>query len=227
MSSDLVIVHSSDIHITDSRSGDGLHSLSHVIRTAEASRAHLLLLAGDTFDHNRLPASILGRAVETLASAQMPIVVLPGNHDCLADNSVFLRGVAEPENVTVLGIDGDEAVRFPDLELEIWGRPHLDYADMSPLTGVPPRTMRRRIVTAHGHWVRESKDRMRSWLIHDEEAYAVDADYVALGHWPQCEKVGDGRVPAYYSGAPDLAKSVNLVRIRADGALQVDREPIR
>ncbi len=33
-------------------------------------------------------------------------------------------------------------------------------------------------------------------------------------------------VPAYYSGSPDLAKTVNVVRLRGNGTVEVTREAI-
>jgi hypothetical protein len=53
------------------------------------------------------------------------------------------------------------------------------------------------------------------------------ADYLALGHCDRPERVGDGTVPAYYSGSPDLARTVNLIRLTADGEVLVTREPLR
>jgi DNA repair exonuclease SbcCD nuclease subunit len=76
---------------------------------------------------------------------------------------------------------------------------------------------------AHGHWVRADADLHRSWLIHSEEIAATHADYVALGHWPAARAAGDGRVPAYYSGSPDLAQTVNVVRLRERGGVSVSR----
>jgi len=38
--------------------------------------------------------------------------------------------------------------------------------------------------------------------------------------------VGDGTVPAYYSGSPDLAKTVNLIRLTVTGDVLVSREPL-
>ena len=46
---------------------------------------------------------------------------------------------------------------------------------------------------------------------------ATGADYLALGHWDRPARVGDGIVPAYYSGSPDLAQTVNMVRLTATG----------
>ena len=99
--------------------------------------------------------------------------------------------------------------------------------DYSPLADPRPRTTRWQIATAHGHWVRcdEADDRHRSWLIHTEEIAATAADYVALGHWPTAGPAGDGAVPAYYSGSPDLAQTVNVVRL-GDAGVEVKRAPL-
>ena len=51
------------------------------------------------------------------------------------------------------------------------------------------------------------------WLISNAEIEATEADYLALGHWNRAVQVGTGKVPAYYSGSPDLAKTVNVVRL--------------
>jgi DNA repair exonuclease SbcCD nuclease subunit len=226
--SDLILVHSSDLHLGLDHRGDDLHALRQVLRAARDVQAHVLLLAGDIFDHNRVPLALLDEAARMLDDARLSVVILPGNHDCLTPNSVYRRGgLADPANVDVLGITVDEAAVFPELELEIWGRPHMDHADMSPLRDPRTRTSRRQVATAHGHWVTGPHDHHRAWLIHDEEIAATGADYVALGHWDRALPVGDGSVPAYYSGSPDLAKTVNVVRFGANGAVQVMREPLR
>ena len=59
----------------------------------------------------------------------------------------------------------------------------------------------------------------------DEEIAATGADYLALGHWDRPMRVGNGAVPAYYSGSPDLAGTINLVRLTADGVI-VRREKL-
>jgi len=214
---EITLVHSSDIHI-DGKSSESFHPLCKVAETAVRSHADVLLLAGDIFDHNRLPLEQIDRAARVLNDAAIPVVILPGNHDCLSVDSVYRRGgLADVPNVHVLGVSSEEDWLNTEMDLEIWGRPHLDYHDYSPLVDPRPRTTRWQIATAHGHWVRDDRDRHRSWLIRDEEIAATGADYVALGHWPGAGAAGDGTVPAYYSGSPDLAQTVNVVRLGPDG----------
>jgi predicted MPP superfamily phosphohydrolase len=221
-----LIVHSSDLHLDSGTSDGELDSLERVIEVSQRLDADLLLLAGDVFDNNRVPLTLIDRASRLLADVDRPVVILPGNHDCLVPESVYRRGgLADPSNIWVLGVSVDDSVLFSALDLEVWGRAHFDYGDMSPLSAVRPKSARWQIAVAHGHLVRGPHDLHRSYLIRDDEIADSGADYVALGHWDVAFAAGDGKVPAYYSGSPDYAGTVNVVRFGADGLVEVRREP--
>jgi DNA repair exonuclease SbcCD nuclease subunit len=232
---DLLLVHSSDLHVDDERNGTkhsaGAAGLAAVLAVARAASADVVLLAGDTFDNNRVAALVLDRTAQLLADAGRPVVILPGNHDPALPNSVFVRGgLAAIPNVTVLGVTHEEAVDFPLHDLEIWGHAHRDYENMVPLRGPRARSTRWQIAMAHGHY--EPPETLAtplrpSWLFSDDAIAATEADYLALGHWDRPVRVGNGVVPAYYSGSPDLAQTVNLIRLTAAGRVVVTREPLR
>ena len=228
----LLVAHSSDLHLDDAHAGrwpggDALYQLRQVVAAARRAGADLLLLAGDVFEHNRLPQAVVDAATRLLAAAGCPVVLLPGNHDPLTAESPYRRGVAEPPNVHVLGLGEAPSVVFAHWELEVWGRAHLDYADMAPLREPPPRRARWRIAIAHGHYQPAAPEgRLRpSWLLHDADLVAADADYIALGHWNRPTRVGGAAVCAYYSGSPELARSINLVRL-VPGQPTVARLPL-
>jgi DNA repair exonuclease SbcCD nuclease subunit len=232
---DIVLVHSSDLHVDDERNAtkhnDGTVGLAAVLAVARDARADIVLLAGDTFDNNRVPAPVLDRTGQLLADAGIPVVILPGNHDPALPNSVFIRGnFGDIPNVSIIGVTHDEAVGFPLHDLEIWGHAHRDYENMVPLRGPRTRSTRWQIAMAHGHY--EPPHNLAtplrpSWLFSDDAIAATAADYLALGHWDRHERVGDGTVPAYYSGSPDLARTVNLIRLSTTGEVLVSREPLR
>jgi DNA repair exonuclease SbcCD nuclease subunit len=228
-----VVVHSSDVHVDDDYvaaqfDGDGAHHLRRVVRAATRLNADLLLLVGDTFDHNRLPSRAVGRAAGALAEFTRPIVILPGNHDPATEDAVFAHpALASLGHIRVLGVGCGEIIKLPELELEIWGRPHRDFGDMAPLAAIPPRAERWRIVLAHGHYEPSPDLTIRPrpyWLFGDRELAASEADYVALGHWNRAAQVGGGRPPAWYSGSPDYAGTVNLLRFDPVVGLTVKRE---
>ena len=228
-----VIVHSSDLHlgVDDSFSNsDSLAVLPKVLATAAAVAADVVLLAGDTFDNHRQPLELLERAAQMMRDYRNPIVILPGNHDPLTPDSVYRRGgLAKIPNVRILGLNVDQAVVFSEFELEIWGRAHFDYSDMSPLADPKPRSTRWQVAAAHGHYVDEVRDPNRligSWLIHREELLATGSDYIALGHWNQATAVGNGEVSAYYSGSPEYTGTVNVVRLHNHGKVEVSQAPL-
>jgi DNA repair exonuclease SbcCD nuclease subunit len=232
---EVVLVHSSDLHVDEDRdavvrSGNGTARLRSVLATARAVRADVVLLAGDTFENNQLSLAILGRARGLLADADLPVVMLPGNHDPALADSVFVRGgFAELPNVRVLGVTHEEAVLFPAFDLEIWGHAHRDYFSMAPLRGPRRRSTRWQVAMAHGHYEppeTRANPLRPSWVFSDEEIAATGADYLALGHWDRPMRVGNGVVPAYYSGSPELAGTVNLVRLTPAGEVVVTREPL-
>jgi DNA repair exonuclease SbcCD nuclease subunit len=227
---DVVVVHSSDLHIDHDytarlHGGDGTAGLAGVLAAARAAAADVVVLAGDTFDCHRLPASLLERTAAVIADAPLPVVLLPGNHDPAVPDAVYHHpALAEVANLHVLGVTHDEAVVLPDLGLEIWGRPHRDYSDMIPFERLRPRSTRWQLAVAHGHYVPipDRTTRLRpSWLIGDDELLATGADYIALGHWNRAIKVGS--VAAYYSGSPEYSGAVNVVRLRTSGKVEVER----
>lgn len=232
----VTIVHSSDLHLgPDSSMGasdvsDSLAKLRDVLAVAKAEGAGLLILAGDTFDHNRQSSQLIDRTTGMMGEFGTPIVILPGNHDPLSPDSVYRRAeLSAAPNLCVLGLSTKDGAVYPELGLEIWGRAHLDYTDMSPLSGPRSRSTPWQVVAAHGHYVEEPHVPGRflgSWLIRSDDLKAAGADYVALGHWNRAARVGDPQLNAYYSGSPEYARSVNVVRFLDDGGVEVKRTPL-
>jgi DNA repair exonuclease SbcCD nuclease subunit len=190
----------------------------------------LQLLAGDTFDSHRVPQNLIEQAAAVIGASALPIVILPGNHDPATASAIYRDGALKAvKNLHVIGVTHDDTIAFPDLALEVWGRPHRDYDDMIPFETVRARQTRWLIAMAHGHY-EPNPDRSigprPSWLIGDDDIAATGADYVALGHWNRAVRVGNGAVPAYYSGSPEYAGTVNVVRLSEAGGVTVTRAPL-
>jgi len=232
---EVTLVHSSDLHVDDSRiaaqhGGDGTGGLRAALEYARGVGADAVILAGDTFDNHMVTAGTIDRAGRLLADAGVPVVILPGNHDPVTADSVYVRGgFGKIPGLTIIGMTDEGAVAFPALDLEIWGNAHRDYHDMAPLRDPRPRTTRWQICVGHGHYEppKTFANPLRpSWLISDAAIAATAADYVALGHWDRPAQVGNGAIPAFYSGSPEWAKTVNVVRLTAAGKTVVTREAL-
>jgi DNA repair exonuclease SbcCD nuclease subunit len=235
---DIVVVHSSDLHVDHDytarlHGGDGTAGLACVLNAARGLAADVVILAGDTFDSHRVPQDLIERAAAVMTGAALPIVVLPGNHDPAVAEAVYRGGaLAAVENLHVIGITQEDSIVFPRLSVEVWGRAHRDYDDMIPFEirrERRPRRTRWQLAMAHGHYEPapdRSKGPRPSWLIGDAEIAATGADYVALGHWNRAVRVGNGSVPAHYSGSPEYAGTVNVVRLSEATGVTVTRAPL-
>lgn len=230
----IVLVHSSDIHVDDDITGlgdTGLPGLRAVLHTATTLAADAVLLAGDTFDNHRVSPAVLRSAAELIAAAVLPVVLLPGNHDPVLPDCLFRRsGLAGMAHVHIFGVTHDGVVTLPALSLEILGRAHRSFSDMPPLPAPRPRRARWQVVMAHGHYVPPGdwqSQSHRAWRIADAELASMQADYIALGHWDRAAPAGDGTVAAFYSGSPDLARTVNVVRLDEATGVSVTREPLQ
>ena len=235
---DLIVVHSSDLHVDHDytariHGGDGAAGLACVLNAARAIAADVVILVGDTFDSHRVPQSLIERAAAVMSDAQLPIVLLPGNHDPAVSEGIYFGGaLGAVKNLHIIGVTHEEAIVFDRLALEVWGRPHRDYDDMIPFEmarGGRQRRTRWQIAMAHGHY-EPAPDRTvgprPSWLIGDAELAATGADYVALGHWNRAIRVGNGSVPAYYSGSPEYAGTMNVVTMSEEKGVTVIRAPL-
>jgi len=110
------------------------------------------------------------------------------------------------------------------LELEIWGRAHLDYGDMVPLETVRrvARAGRSRLRMGTTICVDRSVAPRPSWLINDDEIAATGCRLCGARPLDRAVKVSSGPVAAYYSGSPDTG-TVNVVRLTRSGQVLVER----
>ena len=191
------ILHTSDIHVGDNH--DGPAAVAALVDLALEHGVDAMLIVGDFFDHNRLDTAFGQSVVDQLERLPVPVVVLP----------THVQLLTEPDGQTVV---------LADLDLEIWGRPHISYDDLRPLAGLPPRGAATwQLALAHGQLVLTSDDLRRAYQITPEEIAASERDYVALGHWDVPRDVTSGSVAASYSGSPSRRDVCALVTLSTDG----------
>jgi calcineurin-like phosphoesterase family protein len=224
------LLHTSDVHLGCDYLAPDLaeRGWRAIVDAAVASRADVLLVAGDLFDHNRVPDELVRLVLTELERFSGHVAILPGNHDCYDERSVYRRPAfaSAPSAVHLIGADAGETTPIPELGLELWGRAVIDHTrDFRPLRSVPPRQgVGWRVGMAHGHL--ESADELRSSPISPGEIGAADCDYVALGHWDRWADVSHGGVAAFYSGAPHGPVSDGrclLVTLRRGDPASVER----
>ncbi len=178
---------------------------------ARETGAEFVVVAGDVFDANQLAPKVVSQSLDAMRGIDVPVYLLPGNHDPLDASSVYtsaLFGRECPDNVKVLDRAGVWEVR-PGLEIVAapWRskKPTTDVA-AEVLEGLPADGTAR-ILLAHGAVDVLDPDRDNPAHIAMAGLTAAIArstiHYVALGDKHSRTPVGDsGRV--WYSGSPEV-----------------------
>jgi DNA repair exonuclease SbcCD nuclease subunit len=226
------LLHTSDVHI--STVGPALWALAAVVDMALESGVDLVLIAGDLFDSARVPQEVAEAVVADLARLTVPTIVIPGNHDCIDQLSIYRRVdlTKAGDHVFFANDPGGRRLVLEELRLSVWARGIEDHKPSNrPLLGYEPSGPRYwEVVVAHGHYVGREEASDRSSPITAEEIGRLSCDYLALGHWHRFLDVSEGETTAFYSGSPSDAgadgPTVNVVTLDPDSGVQVERRRI-
>lgn len=221
----LRVVHTSDVHLGAYAGNDHPawverrrlmeEAFCRVIELANREAADVLILAGDVFDNDRVPAETVEWAAAQIARFEGQTFLLPGNHDPMDLGSIYWRHDMEAiaRRLTIVREHQGELLEPEGLDLVLWGRAYLDTDwHFRPLEGLPGRVDGRwHIALAHGHFVPEGGESYRSLPILEGEIAGARGhwDYVALGHWEPHADVSSGGVTAIYPGAPMALSDAN------------------
>jgi exonuclease SbcD len=97
-------------------------ALENLVALAVEQKVDFVLLAGDTFDGDGKDwntALFFTKQMGRLAEAQIPVLMISGNHDAL---SKMTRSVQLPRNVTLLGTKKSETHRLEEHQVAIHGQ---------------------------------------------------------------------------------------------------------
>lgn len=233
----LRVLHTADVHLGSDAYGNADEQAAHRARERRTFQrivdrvltddVDLLLIAGDLFDHNRVPDDVVDFVRTELDRLRQPVVILPGNHDCLQTNAIHDRHDlrAGADHVHVIRAFNGETIELPALDAMVWGRAMEEHEPaFQPLAGIPGRDDRRWcLAMGHGFFYEERQRPDRSSPIFADEVRDTGWDYVALGHHHLQANVSQGGVAAWYAGAPGTVLRIDL---SADGAVRVEPRPL-
>jgi exonuclease SbcD len=210
----LKLIHTSDVHLESDTFGSGArgevfrhavrHAFAGVIDIANSNHADLLLVVGDLFDSNRITGEALDFAMNQIARAKMPVVMIPGNHDAHDERSIYaaVSPASLPGNLHLILDPGGVSLEFRELSAHVWGRALVEHSpEYRPLSGLPqPVPHAWNIGLAHGFFT--ESETSRSSPITPAEIETSGYDYIALGHIHIFGDVSQGRTRAFYCGTP-------------------------
>lgn len=178
---------------------------------AQRTGAEFVVVAGDVFDANQLAPKVISQSLAAMGRIEVPVYLLPGNHDPLDPSSVYTskQFLAErPDNVVVLDRAGVFDVR-PGVQIVAapWRSKHPTTDLAADVLAELPPDGPARILLAHGAVDVLDPDRDNIAAIRMAAVTAAlersAVHYVALGDKHSRTEVGDsGRV--WYSGSPEV-----------------------
>lgn len=198
------MLHTSDCHLgSDSRGTEEL-AFERAMALAQAEQVDAVLIAGDLFDSARVPDTALEWAATKIDALPCPVVIIPGNHDVLAERSVYHRLdlAARCPRAHFIGEHAGMLVDVPGTDVVVWGRAMVEHEPAyRPFHGLPaPPPDRWTIAVGHGLLMADGPAE-RSSPIFVSDLAEVAWDYVALGHVHAYQEVRDDPTPARYPGA--------------------------
>lgn len=214
MKSPIRIAHASDVHLdSDYFGGDDNRESCEAYRTVfsnlldgiQAQNPDIFLLPGDLFDSNRASDETIRWSMEMLGALPFPVVMIPGNHDCLAENGVFRRyDFGALDNVTFLADPEGETAQLETPLVHLWGKGMIDHTpEFFPLQGLAPaKEGYWNLALGHGIYVGKDGNSYRSSPVSAKEIAESGYDYIALGHHHALLDVSQNNTVAFYSGAP-------------------------
>lgn len=178
---------------------------------AQRTGAEFVVVAGDVFEANQLAPKVISQSLAAMGRIEVPVYLLPGNHDPLDPSSVYTskQFLAErPDNVVVLDRAGVFDVR-PDVQIVAapWRSKHPTTDLAADVLAELPSDGTARILLAHGAVDVLDPDRDNIAAIRMAAVTAAlersAVHYAALGDKHSRTEVGDsGRV--WYSGSPEV-----------------------
>ncbi len=187
-----------------------IDAIRKIGEVATSENCEFIVASGDVFDSNQVDRKTVVRALEALGSIQVPVYLLPGNHDPMNEASVFRSQVFlnhKPGNVHVLeGETPIEVVKGVEIIGAPWMAKKIVHDSVAQAcSGLEPgRELR--ICMGHGMVDKLSPSPDDAGLISLEDAEELISEriihYLALGERHSVEEVGStGRI--WFSGSPE------------------------
>jgi len=211
-----------------------LDAVRAIAKLAQEERCSFVVVCGDVFDSNHLDRQVVVRALDAMSSFDVPLFVLPGNHDSANAASVYSSPAFLshcPENVTVL--ESGAPVGVPGTTAEVIGAPWDSKQPLEDLVAkacaeLKPDATRLRVLVAHGALDEGNPDPHDPSLIRLSEAQEAIASglvqYIALGDRHSLTRVGDTE-RLWYAGTP-LATDYNETEPNQVLLVDLDRDSI-
>lgn len=205
-----------------------LSTFKRILEVAAEKKAEAVLVSGDTFESNQISDDLVEKTYELLkAHPDVPVVLLPGNHDPLDGPGCIWRRkpFSEPpahvtvcESQDIFEIGQASFLPVPITQKISTKDPSLPMVDMAE--SVSKDNIK--IGITHGALAIESKHQPNDHPIALDAASRAGLDYLAIGHWHKPQEYDKNRLVMPGTPEPDDfdqgSGTVSFVEISSPGA---------
>lgn len=215
------LLHTADIHLDARFSGlpaakrqqrrQGLRdTFNRVVDEALKNKVDVLIISGDLFDSHQPAIDTINFVLHNfkrLDENDIAVVLVPGNHDYFAEDSVFSQATFPP-NVHVFKSDSWENFVLPNNGVNFLGIAcHAFSSTRNVLAEMNQKQMPTGCTVAllHGSLDYGFYDGEQCYPFSLDDVKGLKIDYLALGHYHNSTSNGAGNL-AYYPGSPEGLK---------------------
>ena len=184
-----------------------IRSVENLLEKAKANNVDFVIISGDLFDNNDVDRNLTYKVTEILAKINpIPVYILPGNHDPLTMDSLYLDPVWDSvENVEIF--EDSYPIEIQNMDVTLYPCPIKQKRSKNDFTD----------------WIKVSDEQISIGVAHgtlgiieEEPIFPIDPtraeksglDYLALGEWHSFSeyKCSDGITRTVYPGTPETTK---------------------
>ena len=211
-----------------------IETAKKLMNIAKDNNVDFIIIAGDLFDNNDVDRRLVDIAVKIMGDAEpIPVYILPGNHDPLTRDSLYLNQQWYSLDNTFI-LKNNQPVEIPGINVTLYPCPVTQKQTRRDLTEwIKLINNNISVGIAHGNlqipgWVNEP-----NFPIDPERAEKSGLDYLALGEWHSLFKYKekDNSFRAVYPGTPETTKfgeknsgKAAIVKIEEHGAKPIVKE---
>ena len=186
-----------------------IETAKRLMETAKDNNVDFIIIAGDLFDNNDVDRRLVDIAVKIMSdAAPIPVYILPGNHDPLTRDSLYLNQEWDSLGNTFI-LKNNKPVEIPGINVTLYPCPVTQKQTRKDLTEwIKLINNNISVGIAHGNlqilgWVNEP-----NFPIDPERTEKSGLDYLALGEWHSLFKYKgkDNSFRAVYPGTPETTK---------------------
>jgi len=186
-----------------------IKTVKNLMKVAKENEADFIIVAGDLFDNNDVDRGLIEVVLDIIGQVTpIPVYILPGNHDPLTRDSLYLDSSWKSLNNVII-FESKEPLKIPNLNVTLYPCPVTQKQTSSDLTEwIKAANEDISIGIAHGNLQIEGFIEDTNFPIDPGRVEKSGLDYLALGEWHSLFKYEgrEGIVRTVYPGTPETTK---------------------